>query len=79
DASAIRILDVFKVIKQFGKVPDADMQKTYNLGVGLTVVCDSAASEKIQKHFQKQKIDCYEIGRIEKGNQEVTYTGVLNW
>ena len=79
NAGKIKILPVFKVIQKYGNVPDADMQKTYNLGVGLTVVCDPGASEKIQKHFQKHDIDSYEIGIVKKGSQEVVYDGVLRF
>ncbi len=79
DASAIRILPIFKAIRDAGNVDDAEMLKTYNMGVGLTMVVDPQASETIQKHLQGRGVDCYPIGSIVKGAKKVRYENSLNW
>ena len=48
DAAKLRILPVFKKIHQLGNVPESDMLKTFNLGVGMTIVLQPpAAAEPI--------------------------------
>ncbi|OGJ55710.1 phosphoribosylformylglycinamidine cyclo-ligase [Candidatus Peribacteria bacterium RIFCSPHIGHO2_02_FULL_52_16] len=77
--SKLKVLPIFSLLQKFGSVPDADMLRTYNMGVGLTVVCDPSAAADIKKHFSKEKMDCYEIGSIAKGKQEVVYTESVRW
>lgn len=80
DASAIKILPVFKTIKDRSGNDDADMTKTFNLGVGLTLVVDPAAESETVKHLAKAKIPCYRIGTIVKdGTQTVRMEGALRW
>ena len=41
----IRILPIFKTLKQFGALEDADMLRTFNMGVGMTAVIKQAFTE----------------------------------
>ena len=43
DASAIKILPIFKVIKKYSGSTDVDMRRTYNLGAGMTIVVSADA------------------------------------
>ncbi|MEK7591398.1 MAG: phosphoribosylformylglycinamidine cyclo-ligase [Patescibacteria group bacterium] len=79
DLPKLRVLPIFRLIQKYGNVPDEDMLRTFNMGAGLTVVCEPEAAGKIRKHFASQGIDSYKIGTIEKGKQEVTYTNSLRW
>lgn len=79
DTSSIKILPVFKTIKKYSGADDADLIKTYNLGVGLTLVVDAASKEKIMKEMISKGVDCYEIGTIMKGKGEVRMNGHLQW
>ena len=80
DASAIKILPVFKTIKERSGNDDTDMTKTFNLGVGLTLVVDPKAADTVMKHLAKAKIPCYGIGTIVKnGTQTVRMEGSLQW
>jgi phosphoribosylformylglycinamidine cyclo-ligase len=79
DASKIQVLPVFKVIRQAGNVDDADMLRTFNLGVGMTLVVEADAVEGICAHLARQGHSGYPIGRIVEGNQAVAYEGRLSW
>ncbi len=79
DLDAIRILPIFKAIKEAGTVPDDDMLRTYNLGVGITLVVSPETSEEIQDHLHKKGIDSYQIGTISAGTQEVLFHKTLEW
>ncbi len=80
DASAIKILPIFRFIKERSGNDDADMIRTFNLGVGLTIVVRPSDAATVIKAVKKHSIDCYEIGKIVKGgSQEVTMEGALTW
>ena len=79
DLSAYRIPPVFGVIKQYGEIDDYEMLRTFNLGIGMTIVCDRQYESEIINHFYSCGIDCYRIGEIVSGNGEVMCEGKLLW
>lgn len=79
DLGRLRILPVFRVIRDEGNVPEADMLKTFNMGVGLTVVCSPDAVDEVATHLAKSGSECYPIGAIESGSGSVRYHGTLAW
>ncbi len=80
DAAKIKILPVFKAVQRESGNDDADMIRTFNLGVGMTLVVDPAFADKAMAHLKKHKMDCYPIGTIVGGgNQEVHMEGALTW
>jgi phosphoribosylformylglycinamidine cyclo-ligase len=79
DLSRLQVPEVFHLIRREGNVPDADMLRTFNMGAGLTLVCDPAAAEGAIKHLAKEGCLSYPIGRIVKGRKQVVYTGAINW
>lgn len=64
-------LPVFALLQQIGRVPDAEMYRTFNMGVGMVVVSSAENAGLIQSHLAKRDEPCYEIGRVVKGNGEV--------
>jgi phosphoribosylformylglycinamidine cyclo-ligase len=62
---------IFTLMQQLGHVPDAEMYRTFNMGVGLVIVCAAQEAEAIQTHFARRDEPCYEIGRVIEGNREV--------
>ncbi len=79
DASKYQILDIFKLIKQIGNVDEKEMLRTFNLGVGLTVVAKREAEKEIIEHVKSFGINAYIIGEIVKGEKQVTVEGKFNW
>lgn len=76
---SIRVLPIFRLIRDVGGVEDADMLRTFNLGVGMTMVCDPAAVEGVREHLSRHGCESYVIGRIVKGQKRVVYEGRLRW
>lgn len=79
DKSLIRIPGIFKVIQEEGNVPEADMLKTFNMGVGLALVCAPEFVADAVAHLEQHACVCYPIGTIEKGSGKVQYHGNLLW
>jgi phosphoribosylformylglycinamidine cyclo-ligase len=65
------VLPIFTHMQELGNVPDAEMYRTFNMGVGLVIVSAQQDAESIQAHFRKRDQACYEIGRIGEGSREV--------
>jgi phosphoribosylformylglycinamidine cyclo-ligase len=73
DASKWPELPVFGLIRKLGGVPEDDMRRTFNMGIGFTIVIEPDFVNKVLETFRKKGYDCYDIGIIEKGNREVIY------
>ncbi len=79
DLGAFKILPIFKHLKDAGELDDADMIKTFNMGVGMTLVVDPASADEVIAHLSEHNLDSYPIGEITKGEKTVNYKGCLNW
>ena len=79
DASKYQILDIFKLLKNTANIDEKEMLRTFNLGVGLTVVAKKEYAKDIIKHMKSKKINSYIIGEIVKGNKDVIVEGSFNW
>lgn len=77
--SALRILPIFTMIRNAGKIADAEMLRTYNMGVGLIIVTDEKSAARIQKHIRSKGHACYPIGEVTKGKGRVRFAGKLRW
>ena len=79
DLSRIRIPPVFEMIRRAGSVPDSDMLRTFNMGVGLCIVADPSGLSPIQGRLQAKGFLCYPVGEIVPGTRRVTFRGNLTW
>ena len=79
DASKYQILDIFKLLKNTANINEKEMLRTFNLGVGLTVVAKKESAQEIIKHMKSKKINAYIIGEIVKGHKDVIVKGNFNW
>lgn len=79
DRGTIRILPVFRQIRDEGNVPDADMLRTFNMGVGMTAVVAPEAVDSIRDRLGKAGHETYPIGTIEPGDRTVEFHGGLGW
>ncbi len=79
DLSRIRILPVFKTIRDIGELEDREMLHIFNMGVGMTIVTDDKAAGTVQEHLSDNGCDSYPIGHITKGERKVVYQGMVAW
>lgn len=78
DLSKIRVLDIFKYIRNNGNVSDEEMLRTFNCGVGFNIVVNEKDKKAVMNHVSKY-YDCYEIGKIIKGTQKINFENRINW
>ncbi len=80
EAASLKILPIFSFIKERSVNDDADMIRTFNLGVGATIVVSPDSVATIMKHLKSRDIDCYPIGKIRSGGSQIVHMkGPLKW
>lgn len=67
DWQAWEIPAIFRIIQEIGAVPDEEMRRAFNLGLGLVVIAPSQSCSSIQNIARAHGYSAYEIGTV-KGN-----------
>ena len=68
------VLPIFEHLQQLGNVPQEEMLRTFNMGIGMLLVVPSAKFKKAQSVLERVGEKCFTIGRIVKGERKVTYS-----
>ena len=68
------VLPIFEHLQQLGNVPQEEMLRTFNMGMGMLLVIPSAKFKKAQSVLERVGEKSYTIGRIIKGERKVTYS-----
>jgi len=77
DLKKIKPNSIFKWIHDQG-VNEKEMIKTFNCGVGFSIIINSKNLKKIKKYFSKN-FQPYVIGKIINGKKNVYLNGKINW
>jgi phosphoribosylformylglycinamidine cyclo-ligase len=64
------VLPVFKVMQEIGNVAEGEMHRTFNMGVGMVIICAPEDADTVRYHFDSPG-QCYRIGRVVEGGREV--------
>jgi phosphoribosylformylglycinamidine cyclo-ligase len=72
DRSSWRVPPIFQWLQRTGHVPDDDMMRTFNMGIGLIVACDNSSADQL---IERLGPGAARIGRIESGEDGVRYIG----
>jgi phosphoribosylformylglycinamidine cyclo-ligase len=79
DLGHYRVPKVFGVIRKAGKMADAEMIRTFNLGIGLAAVTRPSEAAGVIEHLEERGIPAYIIGEIAEGNRTVETKGQIAW
>jgi phosphoribosylformylglycinamidine cyclo-ligase len=74
-----RILEIFQVIKKESKLTDDEMLRTFNMGIGLCIVCAPDQVKDNISHLQKFNEEAYVIGNIVPGKGIVQCQGKIRY
>ena len=58
---------VFGLMQKLGNVADAEMFRTFNMGIGMVIICAKGDKEFVQNNSG----ECFEVGRVVNGNRGV--------
>ena len=77
DLNKIKTLKIFNWLKKNG-IPENEMLKTFNCGVGFCLIINKKNLKKVQSYFPKD-YKPYVIGKIISGKNKVKLNGSINW
>jgi phosphoribosylformylglycinamidine cyclo-ligase len=67
------VLPVFEFIRREGNVAEAEMYRTFNMGIGMILVVSTEDLPGIRRHFAARHEPIYEIGEVVSGERTVHY------
>jgi phosphoribosylformylglycinamidine cyclo-ligase len=62
---------LFELLRRLGNVSEGEMYRTFNMGVGMVIICSPADAAAIESHLRDRGEACYAIGEVVTGNREV--------
>jgi len=76
DRSAWQVPAIFEWLQQTGNVPDQDMLRTFNMGIGLIVACEESDADRLLTALAAAgEPGATPIGRVVSGSNGVAYRG----
>ena len=71
------VLPIFDLIARLGRVPEPDMLRTFNMGVGMMLVVARRKLARVTSLLTKAREKFWIIGEIQRGKPSVKYIGDL--
>jgi phosphoribosylformylglycinamidine cyclo-ligase len=68
------VLPVFEHLQKLGNVPQEEMLRTFNMGIGMLVVVPLARFKKAQSVLDRVGERAFTVGRIVNGDRKVLYS-----
>jgi phosphoribosylformylglycinamidine cyclo-ligase len=65
---------VFAWLKRLGEIDDAEMERVFNMGIGIVLVVSPFYAESIREQLAKNGVASWMIGRILAGERGVAWT-----
>lgn len=65
------VLPIFELMQRIGNIEDAEMHRTFNMGIGMVVVCAGTDAAKVTAQIRERGFNCFEIGMVNKGPRSV--------
>ncbi len=62
---------LFELLRRLGNVSDSEMYRTFNMGIGMVIVCSADEAGDIEKHLRDRGNSCFTIAQVVTGNREV--------
>ena len=64
---------IFEWLQRSGEVPDQDMLRTFNMGIGLILVCQAALVDPVVDDLRGRHEQPVIIGEVTRGDRTVAY------
>ncbi|HJP94839.1 MAG TPA: phosphoribosylformylglycinamidine cyclo-ligase [Pyrinomonadaceae bacterium] len=62
---------LFELLRRLGNVSDSEMYRTFNMGIGIVIVCSPGDAETVENDLRGRSETVYTIGKVISGNREV--------
>ena len=74
DLASWPVLPIFEHLQRLGNVPQDEMLRTFNMGLGMLLVVPAKKFKKAQTVLERAGEKFSTVGRIVKGDRKVLYT-----
>jgi phosphoribosylformylglycinamidine cyclo-ligase len=64
---------VFQVLREHGQVPEAEMRRTFNLGIGMVLTVSPDDVPRVAADLAARNEPCHRIGEVVAGERRVTF------
>ncbi len=64
---------VFRLLAEKGRVPEDDLWRTFNLGVGMVLIVEAKHLDRVLKKLRETGCPGFPMGNIVEGEQGVDY------
>jgi phosphoribosylformylglycinamidine cyclo-ligase len=61
------VLPIFEMMQRIGNIEDAEMFRTFNMGVGMVVVCAPTDAAEVASEVRGRGFNCFEVGYVSEG------------
>ena len=68
------VLPIFEHLRELGNIPQEEMMRTFNMGIGLIAAIPAAKFTRAKNLLDRSEEKFYVIGRVVKGERRVQYT-----
>ena len=68
------VLPIFEHLQRLGNIPQDEMLRTFNMGIGMLLVVPAKKFKKAQTLLERAGEKFYSVGRIVKGERKVMYS-----
>ena len=65
------VLPIFESMRRIGNIEEGEMFRTFNMGIGMVIICDQSNARAVKGEVEPRGKDCYEIGIVNIGNRDV--------
>jgi phosphoribosylformylglycinamidine cyclo-ligase len=62
---------LFSLMQQIGNVDRDEMYRTFNMGIGMVIICSRQLAREVQSGIAQTGEECIEIGKVISGNRQV--------
>jgi phosphoribosylformylglycinamidine cyclo-ligase len=64
-------LPIFELMQRIGNIEEAEMFRTFNMGIGMVIICAQTDAAQIASQVRAREFDCFEIGGVNEGPRNV--------
>ncbi|MDR1060800.1 MAG: phosphoribosylformylglycinamidine cyclo-ligase [Clostridiales bacterium] len=79
DLSKVSVPGIFKLIKRYGGIDDAEMLAAFNMGMGLLAVADPSIEGALPGVSAESGIAAAIVGRVSSGPKGVSFINSIQW
>ncbi|SFJ45518.1 phosphoribosylformylglycinamidine cyclo-ligase [Thermoflavimicrobium dichotomicum] len=75
DPTVWEIPAIFRWIAELGRIPAADMYRTFNMGIGMVLIVPKSEADEVVKAATEMGETAYIIGQVRAGTKRFVWTG----